>query len=111
MTETRLPLPVYRDPRGRIRSIPGLAAETWPYPRVVEIDGIEFVEWPLPADTDWGLTFHGPWQPRTWIGYFVSQYVEGMASGFPWWPVVVFSARSTAARTWRKLTRKEAPRP
>lgn len=100
----RLPMPVYRRPRGGFRPIVGHAAETWPYPRVLDVDGSVFVE--MPWGDDWGITFHTRTRPLTPLGEFISQYAEGTASGFPWWPVVVFSARVA----WRRATRRRRGR-
>lgn len=110
----RLPLPAYLDSRGRVRTITGRAAETWPYLRVItHADGAEFVEWPLPSESGWGLTFHVVRRRSWWNvpGRFVDHYVEGRASGFPWWPVVVYSTRWAIKLPVRSLFRKGAPRP
>lgn len=99
MTDTRRePLPVYKVPGGDIRPISGKAAEAWPSPRVMvhEDDGALFIEWPMPWETGWGLTFHTSlnWD-RTFVGEFLAQYVEGRASGFPFWPTLYYAARVT----------------
>lgn len=93
--EHRNPLPQYRTPSGRIAKIAGAAADSWPHPREFQSeDGALFVERPMPHESGWGITFHTSWK-KTWLGHFLAHYVEGRASGFPFWPSIHFSARDT----------------
>jgi hypothetical protein len=97
-------MPTYRTVTGKTAEITGPASESWPYPETRIIDGKVFTEIPDP-DTGWGITYHyGPaTREATLLGYFLHQYVEGRSSGFPFWPVVVLSARWTVAKLFRRL--------
>jgi hypothetical protein len=94
-------MPRYRTPRGQFKPISGKHAATYPHPRVIEVDDVLYVEWV--SGDGWGMTHHAVRWPRTPVGMFFQQYVEGRASGFPWWPVVAFSLVSA----WQMLIRKQ----
>jgi hypothetical protein len=114
----RQPVPSYKTPRGAVRQVTGRYADTWPHPRSLILtagghvradDGVlyegdaVFVEQPMPWESNgWGLSYGVGWRSRTPIGVFIAQYAEGIHSGFPWWPVVVFSTRAALRWTWRR---------
>lgn len=94
------PMPVFKQPDGSIDTITGEAAADWPNPKMIMINGHYFIEQPLHGT--WGATYHhGPSGRRTPLGEFIRQYSEGIASGFPRWPVVVFALRAA----WRRVRR------
>lgn len=103
--EERKPLPRYLTPMGRGVDISGPAAESWPHPRQFQSeDGALFIEQPIPSESDWGITFHTHW-PQTWPGAALAQYVEGRASGFPFWPTAYYALRATVLY---RILRREA---
>lgn len=89
------PVPVYRTPSGKT----GRVTIAWPNPRVIYgHDGSMFTEVVLPCQTGWGITYHCTPRRRSRFARFLSNYSEGIASGFPFWPVVVFSWRAARGR-------------
>lgn len=92
MYENKKPLP-YRKPDGTIGHVTGKYLEWWPNPRTFfdTETGSYFYEF-VPR-SEWGLTYHVRRPMRNPIALFFRYYAEGRASGFPWWPVVHFSAK------------------
>lgn len=95
-------MPKYRNPDGTFSYIEGEYADNWRYPKLLRDESGEmYVQ--IPHTTQgWGITFHAVRRTKNPIKKFIKYYVEGRASGFPFWPTFHFSVKYALSRFWRK---------